>query len=69
MLVASELPLLAPSASTSPGSVIAYADRMRPSSSGTSHLAFCSLFPYRAKTSQFPVSGLVVFVAWAASSM
>ena len=45
------------------GSVMAKADRMRPSSSGTSHSSFCWSVPNRASTSMFPVSGAEQFMA------
>ncbi len=49
MLVASEL--------ATPGSVIVNADRIRPSSSGSSHSSRCSGVPWRSSTSMLPVSG------------
>ena len=49
MLVASE--------EATPGSVIANADRIRPSSKGSSHSLRCCCEPYRSSTSMFPVSG------------
>src|SRR5207249_231559 len=39
------------------GSVIAKADRILPSSRGSSHCFFCSGVPYRSSTSMLPVSG------------
>ena len=39
------------------GSVIVNAERIRPSSSGSSHCARCSGDPYRSSTSMLPVSG------------
>ena len=39
------------------GSVIAYAERISPSSSGFSHFSFCSGVPTRSSTSMLPVSG------------
>ena len=49
MLVASE--------EATAGSVMAKHDLISPSSSGSSHLAFCSSVPYLTRTSMFPVSG------------
>mmetsp|Transcript_120274 Transcript_120274/g.218577 ORF Transcript_120274/g.218577 Transcript_120274/m.218577 type:complete len:223 (+) Transcript_120274:791-1459(+) len=46
-----------------PGSVIAYALRMVPSSNGSSHCFFCSSVPYFSNTSMLPVSGAVQFMA------
>mmetsp|Transcript_116982 Transcript_116982/g.331442 ORF Transcript_116982/g.331442 Transcript_116982/m.331442 type:complete len:242 (-) Transcript_116982:374-1099(-) len=46
-----------------PGSVIAYALRISPSRSGSSHCLFCSGVPYFSMTSMFPVSGAVQFIA------
>src|SRR5919197_5867959 len=39
------------------GSVIANAERILPSSSGSSHCFLSSSLPYRSKTSMLPVSG------------
>src|SRR5215469_2883 len=39
------------------GSVIAKADRIFPSSNGSSHCFLCSAVPYRSSTSMLPVSG------------
>src|SRR2546425_2325505 len=39
------------------GSVIAKAERILPSSSGSSHCFFCSGLPYRSMVSMLPVSG------------
>src|ERR1700760_4729449 len=49
MLVASE--------DATAGSVIAKAERIRPSSNGCSHCCCCSGVPYRTSTSMLPVSG------------
>ena len=49
MLVASE--------EATPGSVIVNAERIWPSSSGSSHSAFCASVPYLSSTSMLPVSG------------
>ena len=49
MLVASE--------EATSGSVIVNAERIRPSSSGSSHSACCSSVPYLSSTSMLPVSG------------
>ena len=49
MLVASE--------DATPGSVIVNADRICPSSRGSSHSAFCASVPYFSSTSMLPVSG------------
>ncbi len=40
-----------------PGSVMQNADRIRPSSSGSSHSLRCSAEPYLTRTSMLPVSG------------
>ena len=45
------------------GSVIANADRICPSSSGSSHCFFCSSVPNIASTSMLPVSGAAQFSA------
>jgi len=45
------------------GSVIANADRIRPSSSGSSHSLRCASVPNSASTSMFPVSGAEQFSA------
>ncbi len=55
MLVASE--------EATSGSVIANADRISPSSSGCSHLAFCSAVPNMCRTSMLPVSGAAQLIA------
>ena len=60
MLVASEL--------ATPGSVIANAERNRPSISGSSHCSFCSSVPTRWISSMLPVSGAAQLVASGASS-
>ena len=39
------------------GSVIAYAERISPASSGSSQRCFCSGVPTRSSTSMLPVSG------------
>ena len=39
------------------GSVMQNADRIVPSSNGSSHCFFCSSLPYRSRTSMLPVSG------------
>ena len=39
------------------GSVIAYAERISPSSNGFSQRSFCSGVPTRSSTSMLPVSG------------
>ena len=39
------------------GSVITYAERISPRSSGSSHRCFCSGVPTRSSTSMLPVSG------------
>ena len=39
------------------GSVMAYAERISPASSGLSQRSFCSGVPTRSSTSMFPVSG------------
>src|SRR6202050_1645606 len=49
MFVASEL--------ATSGSVMAKQLRIRPSSSGSSHVRCCSGVPYRSRTSMLPVSG------------
>ena len=55
MLVASE--------EATSGSVIAYAERIFPSLSGSRYLAFCSSVPNRWKVSMFPVSGACELIA------
>lgn len=45
------------------GSVIRNADRIDPSSSGSSHCRFCASLAYFASTSIFPVSGAAQFIA------
>ena len=39
------------------GSVMRNTERIRPSSSGSSHRSFCSSEPYLSSTSMLPVSG------------
>jgi hypothetical protein len=55
MLVASEL--------ATSGSVIAKADRMTPSSSGSSHCSCCCGVANRCSVSMFPVSGAWQLIA------
>jgi hypothetical protein len=43
-------------------SVMAKAERMRPSRSGFSHFSFCSGVPTRSRTSMLPVSGAAQFI-------
>jgi len=45
------------------GSVMANADRIRPSSSGSSHSACCSGVPNRCSVSMLPVSGAAQLIA------
>ena len=45
------------------GSVIANAERISPSSSGSSHCCFCSSVPNRWSVSMFPVSGAWQLIA------
>ncbi len=60
MLVASE--------EATSGSVMANAERIWPSSSGSSHCDFCSAVPNMWSTSMLPVSGAAVLVASGASA-
>mmetsp|Transcript_65828 Transcript_65828/g.152959 ORF Transcript_65828/g.152959 Transcript_65828/m.152959 type:complete len:211 (+) Transcript_65828:704-1336(+) len=46
-----------------PGSVMAYAERISPLSSGSSHCFFCSGEPNFSRTSMLPVSGAEQFMA------
>jgi hypothetical protein len=50
------------------GSVMQNADRIWPSSSGSSHISFCSGVPNRCRVSMLPVSGALQFSACGASS-
>lgn len=50
-------------------SVIRKADRILPSSSGSSHVFFCSALPYLAMTSMLPVSGAAQFTAYSTISI
>ena len=49
--------MLVASLEATSGSVIANADRISPSSSGRSHMSFCSWVPKIVSTSMLPVSG------------
>mmetsp|Transcript_35749 Transcript_35749/g.78549 ORF Transcript_35749/g.78549 Transcript_35749/m.78549 type:complete len:204 (+) Transcript_35749:813-1424(+) len=49
--------MLVASLEATSGSVIAKADRIRPSSSGVSHCSFCAAVPNMCSTSMLPVSG------------
>jgi len=55
--------MLRASDEATPGSVIEKPDRIRPSSSGSSHRAFCSGVPNRCSSSMLPVSGAAQFNA------
>lgn len=50
------------------GSVIQNADRIRPSSNGSSHSVRCSAVPYLTSTSMFPVSGALQLNTYGASA-
>mmetsp|Transcript_11061 Transcript_11061/g.35047 ORF Transcript_11061/g.35047 Transcript_11061/m.35047 type:complete len:211 (-) Transcript_11061:189-821(-) len=55
--------MLVASLEATPGSVMAYAERMSPLSSGSSHCLFCSGEPNLSRTSMLPVSGAEQFIA------
>mmetsp|Transcript_2048 Transcript_2048/g.5049 ORF Transcript_2048/g.5049 Transcript_2048/m.5049 type:complete len:243 (-) Transcript_2048:282-1010(-) len=55
--------MLVASLEATPGSVMAKALRICPASRGLSHCSFCSGVPYFSRTSMFPVSGAVQFIA------
>lgn len=58
-----EVRMLVASEEATSGSVIANAERILPSSSGSSHRFFCSWVPNMCSTSMFPVSGAEQFMA------
>ena len=62
------LPMLVASDDATSGSVMANEERISPSSSGRSHMAFCSGVPYRAMVSMLPTSGALQLMTSGASS-